>query len=331
MKKHLKVLWMVLVIAIFFILAVASEPSKSDLGKTVNDAKSSGDIQTTSAVQTTISVTNEVPEASIDVSTASPTESPTDAPETDITISEKVIYNKNNIKITAKSISTDDLIGVSLKLLIENNSKQNITVQSADSAINGFMIDSLMSSDVAAGKKSNDEILFTYSDLEMATITIIKDIEFQLHIFNADNYNDIDNSGLLHITTSADPNFIQTYDGKGFVALDKNKIKVVVQKLNDTTSIWGAELNVYVENNSDKYITIQVDNVSLNGFMMNPIFSCDVDPGKKAVDTITFLSSDLEDNNITKFESLELSFHIFNSVNYNKIYDSKIVKVAFSE
>lgn len=252
---------------------------------------------------------------------------PTPLPE--ITIKEQVLYNKNNVKITAKSIDLDAFAGPSIKVLIENDSDKNITVQISSAAVNDFMISTIFSSDVVAGKKSNDEVTLLSSDLEAAGISTIKDIELIFNIFNTESLDTIDISGITHIQTTADPDYVQPVNDSGFVALDKNNVKVVVKKLDDTTSFWGADLYVYVENNSNKDITIQVRKVSLNGFMMNPLFSCQLLPGKKAISSITFMEDDLKNNDITKFQSLEMSFTVFDTKSLDTIFDSSTVKVAF--
>ena len=47
------------------------------------------------------------------------------------------------------------------------------------------MIDTMFSCDVAPGKKANDGITFYSSELKRAGIETIKEIQFQLHIFDA--------------------------------------------------------------------------------------------------------------------------------------------------
>ena len=63
--------------------------------------------------------------------------------------------------------------------------------------------------------------------------------------------------------------------------------------------------------------------------MVDPVFSSDIVAGKKAHDTITFMESDLEDNDISSNDQMELSFHIFTSKGWDDILDSPIVEVKF--
>lgn len=247
----------------------------------------------------------------------------------DITIEEQVIFEGNDIKVTATGLTNDDFFGPSVTVLIENNSSNNITVQSRYSSVNGVMIDSLLSADVVAGKKTNDTISFSADSLEIAGITTIKDIELSLHIIDAESWDTLIDTDIITINTSADSSIVQEYDNSGLLAYDSDGIKIVIKNLNSSSSLWGSDVHVYIENNTDENITVQARDVSLNGFMVDPIFSCDVLSGKRAFDTITFMESDLTDNNISDITDLELKFHIINLESWDLIKDTDVIGVSF--
>lgn len=243
-------------------------------------------------------------------------------------IQEKVIVDRDNVKITAKSIEYDGF-GVDIKLLIENNSSQNITVQTRDFSINGIMLDPSLSADVAPGKKANDSITLYESELKNTKITTIKDMEFSLNIFNADTYDDIFVEKGIKLETDA-KNYTQEYNTDGKLIVDQNNIKIYALKLDDKESFWGADLMLYIENNSDKNITVQARDVSINGFMIDPSFSADVNAGKKAYDSITFFESDLKDNNITDITELELKLVAYDSDDWlNDVFETENLKINF--
>ncbi len=247
-----------------------------------------------------------------------------------VSIEEKVIFEQNDFKVTATSLDpTGSIFGPTLDVLIENNSSKSVTVQARNSAVNGVMIDTMFSCDVAPGKKANDEITFSSSELKRAGIETIKEIQFQLHFFDADSWNTIVDSDPIVITTNADPSFVQGYDDDGVLLLDKQGFKIVAQGLDMSGSIFGAGLLVYIENNSDNDVTIQARDTSVNGFMVETIFSCDILAGKKAFDAIIFVKSDLEKNNIEEISEIELRFHIFDAKSWNTILDSESVTVTF--
>ncbi|MBQ3007108.1 MAG: hypothetical protein IJD78_06065 [Clostridia bacterium] len=250
-------------------------------------------------------------------------------PSEAVSVAEQVVFDSNEIKITVKDLDTEGLWGAELRLLIENNSNQDVTVQARNLSVNGVMADHTFSCDVAAGKKANDELSISDTALKAAGIEIIKEIEFGFHIFDAESWDTVVDSDVIRIETDADPSYVQSYDDSGFVAVDKDGIKLVVKKLDSEESFWGADVYVYAENNTDKDVTVQVRDVSINGFMVDPTFSCDITAGKKAFDSISFMQSDLEDNGITDITEIELYFHVFDMESWDTVFDTETVKITF--
>lgn len=246
-----------------------------------------------------------------------------------VTIEPQVLFDSNSIKVTATSLDVDGFFGADINVTIENNSAKNVTVQANACSVNGVMVETIFSSDVATGKKANDSITLSSVDLKAANITTIKDIEFILHIYDSDSYDTIVDSNTIKITTSADSNYVQTYDDSGFLAYEDSMVKIVVKKLNSSESFWGSDVYLYIENKSDKSITVQATDVSINGFMVDPAFSCEVNTGKRAFDTITFFESDLEKNGITDITEIELKFHIFETESGNDIKDTESIIIKF--
>lgn len=247
----------------------------------------------------------------------------------DITIKEQVIYQGNDIVVTVKGFNTESIFGPEVKVLIENNSAKNITVQTRKSSVNGLMAETMFSAEVAAGKKVNDAITFMASELKAAGITTIKDIEFSLHIFETESMDNIVDTDLIKLKTSVDDSFVQKFDDSGFTAYNADGIKVVVKEMNSSESFWGSDIYFYIENNTAKDITVQARDVSVNGFMIEPMFSVDVVSGKKALDTMTFLESDLTENDIKEINNLEFKLHIFDMDTWETIKDTDIIKVTF--
>ena len=93
--------------------------------------------------------------------------------------------------------------------------------------------------------------------------------------------------------------------------------------------IWGPAIRVSIENKGTRNLTVQTRDVSINGFMVDPMFSSDVNAGKHAIDDITFMESDLEKNDITEIESVELSFHFFDWETWDNDVDTEVVSITF--
>ena len=246
----------------------------------------------------------------------------------EVTIDEAVLVDEAGVKITAKKLEADALFGTEIKLLIENNSGKDLTFQCRNASVNGYMVETMMSVDVVNGKKANDSLTFMASDLEMCGIDVIADMEFSFHVFD-NNWDDYLNTDIIQIKTSAADTYEYTYDDSGDVAYEGKNLKVVIKGLAEEESFFGPSIVIYVENNSDKGVTVQTRDVSVNGFMVESIFSCDVAAGKRAIDTITFMDSDLKENEISSIEDVELSFHVFDFDDWDTVVDTETIKIAF--
>lgn len=106
-------------------------------------------------------------------------------------IEETVLYDENDIKITATDLSYTDY-SAELNLVIENNGDEDLSFVTGSigyscCSINGYMIDDgYLNADIAAGKKSNESISFGTEALLLYGITEIADIQVGFQITDKD-------------------------------------------------------------------------------------------------------------------------------------------------
>jgi predicted small lipoprotein YifL len=86
-----------------------------------------------------------------------------------------------------------------------------------------------------------------------------------------------------------------------------------------------------ITNDTDKNITVQVRDVSVNGFMIDPTCSEDVAAGKKMNGDMSWLQMYFDENGITEVETIEFYFHIYESDgDWDTIADSDIITLNFN-
>ena len=155
MKTFSKIVSLCLVLALFAAMALGSS---SDGGETKdivtgNSQSANGD-----------SANAETPETKVDV-----------------TIEEQVLLTWNDVTITATEYVSDSSWGDGIKVLIENNGTTDLGVSCNALIVNNYMVTDLFSSTIAAGKKANETIYLSSSDLEAAGIENVGQIEFYFH------------------------------------------------------------------------------------------------------------------------------------------------------
>ena len=210
MRKKTKLLAVLLCLALFASMALGSGSSDSGEDKEITN------------------VTNPNSEKESDNAQAEDNATTEDNAEdtSAVTIEEQVLFEGNDIKITATGME-DGLFGTELKLLIENNSSKTVTIQARNSNVNGFMVDTMMSADVAAGKKANDSLTFQTSGLKDCGIETIATMEFSFHIMDAETWEDIVDTDMIIVNTSVASTYVQEVDDSGEVLVEANGVKIV--------------------------------------------------------------------------------------------------------
>ena len=239
----------------------------------------------------------------------------------DVSIEEQVLVDQDGIKITALEYVKDSIWGDGIKVLIENETDKDVMVGCNALIVNDYMINDLFASEVAAGKKSNETIYLSSSELKAAGIDTVGRIEIYFHVYDTDSYDKIFDSDCVTIETSAIDSIDTTANDEGTELYNDGGIRIIGKTV-DENSFWGTAILLYIENQSGNNVGISVDDLSINGFMLTPYFSTTVYDGKKCIDDITFMSSELEENGIESIDEVELKFRVYNSDSYETIAES---------
>lgn len=303
MLRNTKWIATVLCLAVFAAMALGSAQSDSSETKQIVSNEESK----------TAGVEESTPDASED---SEPSSGVT------VTIDEQVLLEQNGIVVTATEYVTDSIWGDGIKLLLENNSDKDITVGCNALIVNDYMITDLFASEIAAGKKSNETLYLSSTQLKAAGIDNVGKIEIYFHVYDSSTYETVFDPECVTIQTSEYANMDTMPNDTGTELYNQSGIRIIGKTV-DENSFWGTAILLYIENNSGKIVGISVDDMSINGFMMNPFFSTTVYDGKKAINDITVFSSDLEKNGIVAIEEVELKFHIYDIDSYSTITDSE--------
>lgn len=245
---------------------------------------------------------------------------------------EKQVYNKDGLSITVTGIDYAAVSGPGLQLSIENRLNKNIIVQAPYAVVNGCMISPEMSAEVPGGKSAVGTLTLPYFNLAISDIKTLKKIEFALRIVEADSYNPLMKTDLISVSTSADDGKETVCSESGQIAYDKDDIRIVLQGVNtDRAYSDGAELMVYMCNNTDSSIAIQTDDVIVNGYDMTSAMNLTILPGKRAVDVVTFYKLDMEEYDIDVIDSVNVSFTIKNAENWETIDSTDLINVELKQ
>jgi hypothetical protein len=245
---------------------------------------------------------------------------PDSEPQNEVTFIETTIAQTDECTVIAKSYGEDSLWGPTFTLYLENNTADKTLLFSIIGAsVNGFMCDPLWAEEVAAGKKTNSDVSWSTASLERNGINYMKEVEFTLRVHDSDDWGAEDffneTVTLTLENTSEGPAAEPVVYDHGFSeqTLASTDAVTVIAKDYGTESLFGEALVLYLDNNSDKTLMFSLDDVSVNGFMCDPFWSVEVMPGKKEYSYVSWMSSTLEENDITAIEKIEATLRIYDS------------------
>ena len=294
------------------------EEITGDVGGDVGDSI----VDTKVPEQSTAAETNEPTPETTAVKQPSVTE--TKAPETEApsepktTVAEKLCFEHGGIKVTAKEIVYDSFLGAGLKLHIENTSDKDYTVSVETAIVNNCMISEYFSCTVAAGKKANDTLYLSSTDLKNAGIDNIGQIEIYFYIYDPTTYNRVYETECIIIKTSEYDVMDITVEDAGHVLYEGNDVRIV-GKYVEQYGWLGKSIVPYIENNRDENVIVSCEDLSVNGYMVSGWLHETVYSGKYAIADINISNNDLEENDIDKIEEFELKFEVYNPNTYDTI------------
>lgn len=232
------------------------------------------------------------------------------------TISEVVLYDENDVRITATGIEYTNY-NVQVKLLFENNTETSLSFVSGSmvyccNSINSYMMyGGFVNCNVEAGKKAYDTVNFEYRELLMCGIVAIEELELAFNIFDTERNVEI-YTGPMRITTSIEGEnditqmvFHEAVSNPAiqnvceytvdFVKCEtfyeQNEVRIV------TAAVVNAEkdtiLLLEVSNNGTQQTNFVVSDLAINGMAISwgTYETETINPGKNAVIAINLTSA----------------------------------------
>ena len=233
----------------------------------------------------------------------------------------QVLLDKRGLVITATGLDETDEQGPTLNVSIRNRSESDVTIQTRDASINGYMMDTSFSVTVAAGQEARESILFLASRMERSGIETIADMEFSFHILDQNRVTFLD-SDAVTVRTSAADTYQYRFDDSGEELYNENGVRIISKGLSENESVFGPGLVLFIENTTDRTVTIQAGDVSVNGSAVDAIFSEDVLAGKRSVAAVTLLSTSLQDNGIGEIRNVKFYLHVVDRDQRTTLFDT---------
>lgn len=232
-----------------------------------------------------------------------------------IKINETVLIDDDTLTITALEYLNEKDTDDTLKLRIENKSESDLYVQMDRAELNGYTVTPYLYESVTAGKKANSSVYMDNYSLKEAGIEKIGTIKLSFYTTNADGYTTLQKYEPVVLETN--------YAGKedvnntigGETLYDENNL-VIEAKYFEKDDYDQPYLFFYFENNTDELHTFSLENLSVNGCMINNYHVRYANAHSKAVYIVTIYQQELDENDIDKVEDIEFGFYMVNQENF---------------
>ena len=249
-----------------------------------------------------------------------PAEMPTEAPA-DYTLSGLTIVDNDKCAFTVTGTEFNEHLGLQIQVLCENKSDRTLMFSWNNVSVCGFMYDPMWAEEVAPGKKVNTTIGIDTYALEQMKVESVDQIEFDLWIQDSEEFMNepvVNESFSIYPTgktaeTVRFPVFEPSEEDT--VIVDNGDLTFIVMNVDDELADYYT-LNCYIANKSDKNLMITWDEVSVNGFMVNPFWAMSVAAGKQAYTEIIFYRSDLQEQDIEVVQNIEFRLQASDNDNW---------------
>ena len=254
-------------------------------------------------------------------------ETTTPAPEETIAAASEVSFesftpiDNNECAVTIKDLDPNNMWGYTIKVGLENKSSDKTYMFSVTTAsVNGVVADPFFATEVAPGKKANEDISFTDSSLTENGIKDYTDIEIVFRVYDSNDWSadDVANEA-FHIYPYGEDKatvFVRDPQPSDQILVDDDNVTVtIIGKEYDP--IWGYTLKLFAVNKTDTEIMVSVDEASVNGYMADPFFATSIPAGKCEFTSMSWSNSTLEENEITEIEEIEFKLRVYDSKNWN--------------
>lgn len=219
--------------------------------------------------------------------------------------------------IVITGLEYDDIWGYTLTVELENKSDDVTYMYSVDTAtVNGVQCYGVLATEVAPGKRANDEISFMDSILEDYDIGSFTDVGLSFRVYDTDDWSaDPVAEESVHVYPYGEDKavkFEREPESTDTVVVDNDAATVTILGT-EYDDIWGYTVKVYMENKTDRTLMFTTEDVSVNGYMADPFYAVELAPGTCTFDDISWSDSTLEENKIEEVESIEMIIRAYDS------------------
>lgn len=245
-------------------------------------------------------------------------------------LEETVIADTDDFTITVTDVEKENgSTELTLTVKIENKSDKDLTFDLETCSLCGLSYPAYLYTDVAAGKKANEELYIDTDIFERYGLKYLTDIALGFEVFETDNYYSDTYYALLdpvHVYPYGEENastFTLEAEDSHVVLLDNEYVTVTA--IGSHEEDWAYTVDYYIVNKCDDPIDVSANSISVNDYMISTWFDYRIQPGEAILESMYFYDSDLEEIGVKKVESVEFTFFVTDTAEWETLSEDILV------
>lgn len=235
--------------------------------------------------------------------------------DTDSTFQPISVVENDSCTIKITGIQPETVWGYGVNVYLENKTQDKKLMFACESgSVNGVQVFPLLSGEVLPGKKANDRVTFRVRLPQGENLGEITDIALAFRVYDSE---DILADDVAAATAHVYP--LGQEKATRYSRNPKSTDTLLVDDENMTVSVigyrmdetWGYTAQLYVENKTQQPLMVSVEEASVNGFMLDPFFATQVEPGACSFRDIAWSKKTLEENGITHVKQIQFTLQAY--------------------
>lgn len=245
-------------------------------------------------------------------------------------ISDAVLLDNEEAAMTIRSGGADEWGNVTFSVLCENKTDKDLTFRMEHLVVNGWYVGGSLYQDVEAGKSAVGDLDIWASDLEMVGIENPDRVTAQMQVYNEDEWWDdiyrVNEPVTFYPTELSDAEITVPArpSASGETVLADNDVFTMVLVDHGEGDWGGFSIRAYIKNKTGKDIYVDWEDVSMNGFMIDPYCGMTIPAGQQAMNEISFSVNEMEEAGIETVENIEFTLQVTDDSNGEELFNEKM-------
>ncbi len=252
-------------------------------------------------------------------------------PDCSVTVAERLIYDTEQIKVTIKSLYFDTSSAPALLFWVENNTYGGLNLRAVDLQINGFMMKGAFNARIPAQSQGLVALWVASDALAAAGVETIQYFEFNLAIDESQNWSQSITTERIRINTNAAPGGVLALNRRDIQLLDREGIRVYLNRYENPTHYTGAQFLIMVENNTDIDIELTALDLKINDHECESSYETQVLAGLKSVEELSLPENQLAINNIGRVDKLVFRLQVMRKDTGALIFNTDLIELVFEQ